>query len=906
MKFQFNKDLEYQKEAVEAVAELFDTGRNLVLADETAGNVLVMRAPTSEGMPVVANELEMDNRRIKQNLRAIQEKNGLREGGETSDGKEGDESGESDEVGGLDISDMSDFSVEMETGTGKTYVYLRTALELHRKYGLSKFIILVPSVAIREGVLKTLSQTREHFRDLYGAPYGYFAYDSKKLSRVREFAQSINVEIMVMTIQSFNSDTTVMRSTPDRFGGESPLAMVAAVRPVVIMDEPQNMESELSKAAIADLNPLFKLRYSATHKDKKNLVYSLTPVEAYKRGLVKKIEVYGVEEDDPGAFVFKVKEIRTQKGKSPEAKVGLEARRAGGEFAFQDFVLKAGANLFLKTKKNEKYAGILVNEIDARRGTVELSNGNFYKLEEESRNKGEIFRTQIRETIKAHFRKQEELGENVKVLSLFFIDKVANYVEKDGIIRVIFEEEFEKLNKNFPDWKNADVSKVHSGYFANAKVKGAVEYKDTTGKTKADKEVYDLIMKNKERLLSPEEPTCFIFSHSALKEGWDNPNIFQICTLNETRATMKKRQEIGRGLRLALDRNGRRIFDPNVNVLTVVANESYRDFVSSLQTEYTEAGYRETVVPPNGRNREVAKFKKEMETNEDFQKLWEQIRRRTKFNMEVDTKELVKNAVEEINALDIGNLVVRVEKVIVDFDKDGKMKTVYEGGGAGERIAGKIVIGNLVERIVQETGITRRTAVEILQKIKNLELLFENPEEFQRSVMMKIKNALNDLLINDGIKYSPNGDVWEVTLFEDWETYAENSIPSERSVYSRVVYDGDGERKFAESLETSPRVKLFAKLPPRFQIETPLGTYNPDWAIVWDGDERGTKLYLVRETKFVKDIEFDLRRVEDQKILCGEKHFKALGVNFNVATKTGLEDLVHGALPKKRRKKFGV
>lgn len=865
MKFKFDKNLGYQLDAIKSIVDIFDTGKNIISSKD--GFELIST------LDVFINELEIDEKRILSNVQSTQKLNKIDEISESLD--------------------SMDFSIEMETGTGKTYVYLRTIFELNKKYKLKKFIILVPSVAIREGVIKTLKQTKKHFHDMYGAGYDFFDYDSKKLSRVRNFARNQDIQIMVMTIQSFNSDNNILRQKDrDDFYGEMPMEIVSKVRPVIIMDEPQNMESELSKSAISDLKAIFKLRYSATHKNKLNLMYELSPASAYRKGLVKKIEVFGVKENDSSAFIFKVKKINAQKGKLPTAKVGLEVKNSNDEFIIKDVVLKMGDNLKRKTK-NDKYEGLIVNEIDAKNNRAELSDGKFFNLEEQSNeNKEAIFRTQIKETIKTHLGKQEDLGSNVKVLSLFFIDKVDNYVENEGIIKKIFVEEFEKLKTGYDNFKGVNADDIHRGYFACKKKKGGeVIYEDTSGKTKKDKETYDLIMKDKERLLSFDEPTCFIFSHSALKEGWDNPNVFQICTLNETRSASKKRQEIGRGMRLAVDINGDRIFDSNINRLTVIANESYKDFVGTLQSEYNEAGYKEIPEASNSREKIEVKFQKHLPVDsEDFKNLWSKIRKKTKFNIELKKEKLVKDSVEKINKLDISNLVVSVDKIIVDFESTGKLKTIYENSAIGEKIKGDIRIGNIIERIVKETGITKKTIFEIISLVDNLDIVFENYEEYVRSIIVVIKTSLNELLINEGLKYLPVDNIWEISIFEDINTYKSKTVKCDRSAYEKVVFDSNGEKEFAESLDANTRVKLFVKLPPKFIVDTPLGTYNPDWAIVMDTED-GEKLYLIRETKFVNDLK-NLRLDEQQKILCGRKHFKAIGVDFEVSRKSDLSDLV--------------
>lgn len=862
MKFKFDKNLDYQLEAISSIIDIFDTGENVVNSREEF---------KLQNTAIVGNLLDADTDRLLMNVQSIQKRNDV------------------EPVNGLG---SLDFSVEMETGTGKTYIYLRTILELNQKYNLKKFIVLVPSVAIREGVLKTIRQTKDHFEELYPAGFSYFAYDSKKLSRVREFTQSLGIQIMIMTIQSFNKDKNIMRQTPDQFNGESPLEILAQTQPVVIMDEPQNMESELSRASIADLKPLFKLRYSATHKQLHNLMYRLTPFDAYRQGLVKKIEVFATQAADPNQLMFKVKEIITKRQQRPKAKVLVEVKSRQSQYSQKEMILSGSDNLQVKTG-NSKYGDLIINEIDARTNQVELSDGRFYKLEEHiGVNKESIFRAQIHETIKAHMNKQSALGDKIKVLTLFFVDRVENYLSDQGIIRQIFNEEFSKLKHNYPEFKNADVNKVQNYYFACTKVKGQIIYRDTTGKTKADKEAYDLIMKDKEKLLSFVEPTAFIFSHSALKEGWDNPNVFQICTLREVGQEREKRQQIGRGLRLAVNSDGDRVFDPQINTLTVVANESYQEFVAKLQTEYQEAGYDQAPEPADARKRIPVKFKKCFASqNPDFKILWEKIRKKTKYNITLVTKKLIGLAAEEINnKLDLQHLVVKTEKVQVEYDPAGQLKIIFGNESFGGAIKTEIKIPDLIARISRETGLTKQTVFDIFISVKNISLIFKNPEDYIRSSISLIKTSLNQLIINEGLQYLPTNDVWEMGLFEDFISYSTKTIASKKSLYDRVAFDREGERKFAESLDQSTRVKLFTKLPAGFMVETPLGNYNPDWAIVMESDN-GDKLYLVRESKFVDNLE-NLRPSEIQKIIFGQKHFKAIDVDFKAIQKDDLSDLL--------------
>ncbi|TSC99603.1 MAG: type III restriction enzyme [Parcubacteria group bacterium Greene1014_20] len=858
-----------QLDAIKAIVGIFDAGKNIFQEEKSFG--------LSASGAIIGNELDIDEALILKNIRAIQKENQIDPVSET--------------LGTLD------FSIEMETATGKTYVYLRTILELNQKYGLKKFIILVPSVAIREGVLKTIEQTKFHFREIYNVGFGAFAYDSSKLSKVREFTQSLDIQIMIMTIQSFNSDDRVMRQTPDRFSGDSPLELIASIRPVIIMDEPQNMESELSKSAISDLRPLFKIRYSATHKELHNLMYRLTPADAYRRGLVKKIQVFGVKEYNPGAFAFKVNSIEIEKGMFPKAKVLIEIKNAAKEFETKEMVLKAGDDLFRKTK-NEKYTGLIVNDVNAQFGRVELSNGNYYKLEAETENKAVIFRTQIRETIKAHFDKQESLGDSIKVLSLFFIDKVDNYVYSDSLIRNIFIEEFNYLRKNYPRFSHVNVSSVHRGYFASKKSKGETIYQDTRGDSKLDKDAYDLIMKDKERLLSFAEPVSFIFSHSALKEGWDNPNIFQICTLRDSQSIMKKRQEIGRGLRLPVDVEGNRIFDSNINVLTVVANESYEEYVSKLQDEFRESGYDDVPEADNAKEKKIkVKLNSKQLESDDFKELWRRISQKTEFQIQIDSSELIRQSVEEINKLDVSSISARVGRGNVFFDEKNQVQAVFAGQSIGEKLEKYVVVGNIVARIARETELTKKTILNILNRVENLSLYFENPEECIRSVVGIIRNIFQNLSMGTGLQYTPTGETWSVSVFDEFESFSSKVLSAKKGVYDHTAFDSHGELNFIRSLENSSSIKVYAKLPRNFKVSTPWGEYIPDWAIVWNPNPNSVgqeRLYLVRETKFgYRNLDRQLSDIEKQKIKCAEKHFEAIGFDdFAVAEKENLSDLL--------------
>ena len=502
------------------------------------------------------------------------------------------------------------FSVEMETGTGKTYVYLRTIFELSRRFGFQKFIIVVPSVAIREGVLKNIEITAEHFRALYNnLPFEHFVYDAKKVNRLRQFAVSNTLQILIINIDAFRKNFTgteeeqksnVIYKESDKLSGRQPIEFVQAARPIVIIDEPQSVDStEKAQEAIRALNPLCTLRYSATHRNPYNLVYRLDPVRAFELRLVKQIVVANAAADGGANDAFvRVEQIDYKKG--IKAKLRIHAQTPEGPKE-KSFTVKNGADLFQLSGERAAYEnGFVIAEINAEPGNeyIRFNNGRVLRLGEESGGmRDDVWRAQIKHTVKKHLEKELQLRQRgIKVLSLFFIDRVANYRDYDGAgqpVKGKFAEAFEAALAEFAKdpryaplaWLKLPFEQPAQRLFRQDK-KGVL--KDTRGDTQADDEVYNLIMKEKERLLSEDEPLRFIFSHSALREGWDNPNVFQICTLNETRSAMKKRQEIGRGLRLPVDQNGKRVFDESVNKLLVMANESYEDFARALQTEYEE------------------------------------------------------------------------------------------------------------------------------------------------------------------------------------------------------------------------------------------------------------------------------------------------------------------------------
>ncbi len=882
MEFKFESNQEFQLRAIESIVKLFD-GQTYVSGQFDLNE---------NGLAAIPNSLAVDNDTILGNLQQAQADNDLTPD-ETLKYIEANIT-LFDEERGIRF---PNFSVEMETGTGKTYVYLRTILELYRRYGLRKFIIVVPSVAIREGVIKTLEVTQSHLRQLYdNPPYRHCAYDSSKLSQVRQFACSNGVEILVMTIDSFNKASNVINQTTDRLQGEIPIHLIQATRPILILDEPQNMVSELRVRALAALNPIFTLRYSATHRVPYNLVYRLTPAEAYQQELVKRIEVDGVlQEDDVNQPFVRVNNIQSKKN-ILTARLSVQKLMRDGTVKEQSVTVKPGDKLAEKTNRPE-YSDYIVDEINLFSDFVRFTNGvEVERGESKGEDKKAIFETQIRLTIGEHFRKQERLkSSNIKVLSLFFIDRVDNYAQEKGVIRQLFRKCFNEMKQEYDSWKHVDVEDVQASYFAQRRTRGGdIVYEDSkTGESQKDAEAYDLIMRDKERLMSFDEPTSFIFSHSALREGWDSPNVFQICTLNQTTSEVKKRQEIGRGVRLAVDQSGNRVHDSKVNVLTVIANESYASYVEGYQSEMrAEYGDQELAPEPvDKRKRGVAKLRKAYMLKPEFNELWKQIKHKTRYAVHVDTDLLIDEVVTALDAAEIRPPRITVTKALVQVDDDEVFSALQMSGAKTViDLAGRYPLPNLVDtmmHLLENTTppmrLTRKTLLEIFRGTQKQQAALDNPHEFASVAVRIIKEKLTDQLVN-GIKYEKIGECYEMCQFEtsirSWENHL---IPAERSLYDHVIYDSEVERKFVEGLEQRRDVKLYVKLPAFFKVPTPIGNYNPDWAIVIeDPDYEDPRVYLVRETKGTTNPDH-LRPDERRKVDCGKRHFgEALDVDYEI------------------------
>ena len=847
---------------------------------------------------------------------------------------------------------------------------------------------MVPSVAIREGVLKNIEITAEHFRALYNnLPFEHFVYDAKKVNRLRQFATSNTLQILVINIDAFRKNFTgteaeqksnVIYKESDKLSGRQPIEFVQAARPIVIIDEPQSVDStDKAQEAIKALNPLCTLRYSATHRNPYNLVYRLDPVRAFELKLVKQIVVASAVADGAANDAFvRVESIDYKKGIKVKLRIHVQGTDGPKEKAV---TVKQGADLFALSNERASYAqGYSVAEINAEPGSefIRFNNGRTLRLGEEMGGmRDDVWRVQIKHTIKRHLEKELQLrNRGIKVLSLFFIDRVANYRDYDGAgqpVKGKFSEAFEAELAAFAkeerfhelEWLKQPFDKLHNGYFAQDK-KGVL--KDTRGDTQSDDEVYNLIMKEKERLLSIDEPLRFIFSHSALREGWDNPNVFQICTLNESRSAMKKRQEIGRGLRLPVNQNGLRVFDESVNKLYVMANESYEDFARALQTEYEDEcgvtfgkvpltalakltrvvdgaeqpigreaaetiraalvaqkmldteGRIQSAFDPRRKDFKLAlpeshldlapavidllagyqierhirrerddgpnRLKKEVTLNPEFIALWDHIKPKTTYRVEFETEKLVGRAVDAIRGMDkIEKPRVCVSAGKLDVQKGGISTTAVSAAEEQAEYSNHL-IPDLLAYLQNETELTRSTLVRILKESGRLDDFFNNPQRFLDAVAAVLKHELHRLLV-DGIKYERiKGAVaeteWEMLLFKNEELI--NYLTAQqvdKSVYEYVVYDSEVEREFAKRLDEREDIRLFVKLPRWFEIDTPVGKYNPDWAIVKHEDQT---LYLVRETKGTRDF-LKLRTSEADKVRCGQRHFEAIGVPFAVA-----------------------
>lgn len=901
-------------------------------------------------------------------------------------------------------------TIEMETGVGKTYTYIKTMYELNKYYGWSKFIIVVPSIAIREGVYKSFQMTQEHFTEEYGKKIRFFIYNSAQLTEIDRFASDSSINVMIINSQAFNAkgkDARRIYMKLDEFRSRRPIDIIAKTNPILIIDEPQSVEGKQTKERLKEFKPLLTLRYSATHKTDSiyNMVYRLDTMEAYNKRLVKKIAVKGITETGSTAtdsYLY-LEGLNLSKG-DPTATLQFEVKMASGTPKKKSRVVKIGDNLYVYSGGLEEYKnGFVVKQIDGRDDSVEFLNGiKIYAGDVIGAvDEDQLRRIQIRETILSHIQRERQLFyKGIKVLSLFFIDEVGNYREYDaagqpvnGQYARMFEEEYEDIVGNFQLGIGEDqyikylqsikASKTHAGYFSvdgkGKMINSKVGRKETTSD---DVSAYDLIMKNKELLLDRDpkkSPVRFIFSHSALREGWDNPNVFQICTLKQSSSDVRKRQEVGRGLRLCVNQNGERMDTNalgndvhNVNVLTVIASESYDSFAKGLQTEMEDAvadrpravtvdlfvgkvieddkgneqvidqdtassiqyymivnGYidckgvltdkyyedkangeikvAEEVVdyaasvieivdsvydarsmhPENARSNNV-----ELQVDVDklampeFKALWSKINSKSVYVVDFDTDELIRKSIASLDAkLRVSKVYFQVESGAMDAIKS-KEDLVSGASFVKEKSAsyGATITANsnvkydLIGKLVDETGLTRQAIIQILQGIQPhvFDQFKDNPEEFIVKAAALINNEKATAII-EHITYDVLDEHYGMDVFTDPTIKGKlgvNAMKAKKHLYNHIVYDSTNERDFATDLDTNTDVAVYVKLPDGFYISTPVGHYNPDWAIAfYEGTVK--HIYFVAETKGSMSS-MQLRLIEESKIHCAREHFKAI------------------------------
>ena len=900
-------------------------------------------------------------------------------------------------------------TIEMETGVGKTYTYIKTMFELNKHYGWSKFIVVVPSIAIREGVYKSFQITQDHFAEEYGKKIRFFIYNSAHLNQIDQFASDSNINVMIINSQAFNAkgkDARRIDMKLDEFRSRRPRDILAKTNPILIIDEPQSVEGEATKEGLKKFNPLMTLRYSATHKKDRifNMVYRLDAMEAYNKKLVKKIAVKGISvsgQSGTDGYLY-LANLNLSNTKAPTASLEYNVKGTNG-IKKTTRIVNEGFNLYEQSGNLNEYLGYTVSRIDGRDNTVEFRNGVKIEVGQvlgDTQDSDQIRRIQIRETIESHLERERQLFyKGIKVLSLFFIDEVAKYKEYEGnvahngVYAKMFEEEYKNIvdhyvgelgdNDYLRYLKGIEANQTHAGYFSidkksNHFIDGKIDKKEQSS---TDIDAYDLIMKNKERLLDRKEPVRFIFSHSALKEGWDNPNVFQICTLKQSGAEVRKRQEVGRGLRLSVNQNGERMDASilgedvhNINVLTVIANESYDAFAKGLQTELAEIitdrpkmvnadlfkdkfiqdangnneiitgemasiiiedlvanGYvkrgeltdkyyedkkagtlvmpeevkdsTDSIVrildmiydvkgmkPEDARKNDIdIKVNQDALNKKEFQSLWKKINVKSIYAVDFEGQELIDKSISALNRkLEVSKIVVNITTGAMNSIKS--KQDLFDGLGFDTKatqtktesitsVATSIKY-DLVGKLVDSTGLTRDSIVKILQGIEKavFDQFKSNPEEF----IIKAGNLINEqkaTLIVQHISYTKidGDDVYDTSIFTEPTLkgkFGINAIATTKNIYDHLLYDSTIEKDFAEKLEQAQDVVVYVKLPKGFYISTPVGKYNPDWAIAFN-QEHIKHIYFVAETKGNMSS-LELRDIEKAKIECAKKHFKSI------------------------------
>ncbi len=832
-------------------------------------------------------------------------------------------------------------TIEMETGVGKTYTYIKTIYELNKQYGWSRYLIVVPGIAIREGVYKAFQVTQEHFAEEYGKKIRFFIFNSSHLTEIDRFASDCSINVMIINSQAFHAksrDARRIYMKLDEFHGRRPVDILAKTHPILIIDEPQSVEGKQTKENLRAFHPLMTLRYSATHKSDSiyNMVYRLDAIDAYQQQLVKRIAVKGITESGTTAtdsYVY-LESIHLSKA-APTAAIQFDVR---GDSGIERKSRKAGVGFDLYAASGglpEYKDGFVVKRIDGRDDSVEFVNGiKLYAGDVLGKvNEEQIRRIQIRETILSHIERERQLfARGIKVLSLFFIDEVAHYRQYDsagqsenGIYAQMFEEEYQDIIGHLQyrtgegDYMKylaqLSASGTHAGYFSMDKhghIVNRIAGDDRKNKTSNDMDAYDLIMKNKELLLDPDpkrSPVRFLFSHSALREGWDNPNVFQICTLKQSGSEVRKRQEVGRGLRLCVDRQGQRMDASvlgaevhQVNVLTIIASESYESFAKGLQAEIAQAvadrprkaGDRTLMAPENARGSQIElQADQEKLNSKEFQALWSGINTRSVYAADYNTEEMIQKVIATLNKR------LRVSKICFKVES-GQMKEIQSGK---ELLAGASMVRistasqgadtmscvnhgvryDLAGKIVDETGLTRKDVIRILTGMEQriFDQFRENPEEFISRAAALIDEQKAAAMIGH-ITYRALDHTYDTDIFTKAVIRGRpgvNAIRTNKHLFDYVVYDSVREKVFAEKLDAADEVAVYVKLPHEFCISTPAGNYTPDWAIAF---HQGTvkQMYWIVEIKGNMDF-MQLCPAEKSKIHCAGAHFQAIS-NGNV------------------------
>lgn len=997
MKIQYRHQ-KFQADAAKAVVDVFSGQPYLTptyMMDRGSGNyqIGVYEERDFTGFSNQKIVPQLSDRQILEQLNKVQRANQIKPSDKLEDRENG-----------------YNLTIDMETGVGKTYTYIKTMFELNEHYGWSKFIVVVPSVAIREGVYKSFEMTQEHFAEEYGKKIRFFIYNSAQLTEIDRFASDSSINVMIINAQAFNARGKNARRIYmelDEFRSRRPIDIIAKTNPILIIDEPQSVEGKQTKKRLKEFHPLLTLRYSATHKSNSiyNMVFRLDAMEAYNRRLVKKIAVKGITESGSTAtnsYIY-LESINLSKS-DPTATLQFEVKRTNGAPKKKSRIVKIGDNLYDYSGGLEEYRnGFVVKQIDGRDDSVEFLNGiKIYAGDVIGAvDEDQLRRIQIRETILSHIQRERQLFyKGIKVLSLFFIDEVANYREYDaagqpvgGRYAVMFEEEYEDVvnsmqlaigeDEYVKYLRSIPAAKTHAGYFSvdgkGKMVNSKVGRRETTSD---DVSAYELIMKNKELLLDRDparSPVRFIFSHSALREGWDNPNVFQICTLKQSSSDVRKRQEVGRGLRLCVDQSGERMDANvlgndvhNVNILTVIASESYDSFAKGLQTEMAEAiadrprsvtvqlfvgqvikddqgneqvidqdmaaaihydmiagGYIDrkgiltdkyyedkangeikvaeevadcadsvleildsiydarSMQPENARSDNVElQVDNEKLDSREFQELWARINARSVYVVDFDTDELIQRSIAALDSkLRVSKIHFQVETGAIAAI--GSKEELLSGASfVKERsdsygvamTADPNVKYDLIGKLVDETGLTRKALVAILKGIQPavFDQFKDNPEEF----IVKAATLINEekaTAIIEHITYDVLDDHYNTDIFTDPTIKGRlgvNAMKAKKHLYDHVVYDSTGEREFAADLDTNTDVAVYVKLPDGFYISTPIGRYNPDWAIAfYEGTVK--HIYFVAETKGSMSS-MQLRLIERSKIHCAREHFKAI------------------------------